>query len=45
MHREEDAHMNTPALDSGPPDAKSDTLGGIIMLAAAALALVWAKSP
>ncbi|MEJ0038511.1 MAG: Na+/H+ antiporter NhaA [Gammaproteobacteria bacterium] len=37
--------MNTPALDSGPPDAKSDTLGGIIMLAAAALALVWANSP
>ena len=37
--------MNTPAVDPGPPDAKSDTLGGVIMLAAAALALVWANSP
>ena len=37
--------MNTPAVDPGPPDAQSDTLGGIIMLAAAALALVWANSP
>ena len=37
--------MNTPAMDPGLPDAKTDTLGGIIMLAAAALALVWANSP
>jgi len=37
--------MNTSARDAGPPDAKSDTLGGIIMLSAAALALVWANSP
>jgi NhaA family Na+:H+ antiporter len=37
--------MNTPTRDAGPPDAKSDTLGGIIMLAAAALALLWANSP
>lgn len=37
--------MNTPIVDAGPPDAKSDTLGGIIMLAAAALALLWANSP
>ena len=37
--------MNRPAPDPGPPDAKSDTLGGVIMLAAAALALVWANSP
>src|SRR3954447_11887276 len=39
------AWMNTPTRDAGPPDAKSDTLGGIIMLAAAALALLWANSP
>jgi Na+:H+ antiporter, NhaA family len=37
--------MNTTTADPGPPDAKSDTLGGVIMLAAAALALVWANSP
>jgi NhaA family Na+:H+ antiporter len=37
--------MNRPAVDPGPPDAKSDTLGGVIMLSAAALALVWANSP
>jgi Na+:H+ antiporter, NhaA family len=32
-------------MDPGPPDAKSDTLGGVIMLSAAALALLWANSP
>ena len=37
--------MSTTVPDPGPPDAKSDTLGGIVMLAAAALALVWANSP
>jgi NhaA family Na+:H+ antiporter len=37
--------MNTTTPDPGPPDAKSDTLGGLIMLAAAALALIWANSP
>src|SRR5262245_39430338 len=38
--------MNTPAaIDPGPPDAQSDTLGGVVMLASAALALVWANSP
>src|SRR6185369_17916102 len=37
--------MNTPAMDPGLPEVKSDTLGGVIMLAAAALALVWANSP
>ena len=37
--------MSTSARDAGQPDAKSDTLGGIIMLSAAALALVWANSP
>ena len=37
--------MNTSVPDPGPPDAKSDTLGGIVMLTAAALALVWANSP
>lgn len=36
--------QHVPA-DTGPPDAKSDTLGGVVMLAAAALALVWANSP
>jgi Na+:H+ antiporter, NhaA family len=37
--------MNPSIADQGPPDAKSDTFGGIVMLAAAALALVWANSP
>ena len=37
--------MTTTVPDPGPPDAKSDTLGGIVMLGAAALALVWANSP
>lgn len=37
--------MNTTATDPGPPDAQSDTLGGVIMLSAAALALLWANSP
>jgi Na+:H+ antiporter, NhaA family len=37
--------MNTAIPDPGPPDAKSDTLGGVVMLAAAALALLWANSP
>ena len=37
--------MSTTVPDPGPPDAKSDTLGGIVMLAAAALALLWANSP
>ncbi len=36
---------NSATADPGPPDAKSDTLGGVVMLAAAALALVWANSP
>jgi NhaA family Na+:H+ antiporter len=38
-------NANSALPDPGPPDAKSDTLGGIVMLAAAALALVWANSP
>jgi NhaA family Na+:H+ antiporter len=37
--------MNANVVDPGPPDPKSDTLGGIVMLAAAALALLWANSP
>ncbi len=40
-----DAHESETTIDTGPPDAKSDTLGGVIMLSAAALALVWANSP
>jgi NhaA family Na+:H+ antiporter len=38
-------HMVRDTVDTGPPDAKSDTLGGVIMLSAAALALLWANSP
>ena len=37
--------MVRDTIDTGPPDAKSDTLGGVIMLSAAALALLWANSP
>ena len=36
--------MNT-ANSTASADAKADTLGGIVMLGAAALALVWANSP
>jgi len=38
-------NSNVPAVDAGPPDAKSDTLGGAVMLSAAAVALIWANSP
>jgi NhaA family Na+:H+ antiporter len=41
---ERDASMNT-ANSTACADAKADTLGGIVMLGAAALALVWANSP
>jgi NhaA family Na+:H+ antiporter len=36
--------MNT-ATSAASADAKADTLGGVVMLGAAALALVWANSP